>query len=133
MPGRIRAVVSLLTKAAESIVNGFGSILVKQEKMVSLLHFCLFIKLYKIPCSRAFRDSSEGIFYIYSLKLRSAAMLPQKPASSICCQGQTQVLLWLCKNICCLTLPCKQPVVCTDTSTHTPSPNGTIHTRNPQY
>lgn len=127
------AVVSLLTQVAESIVNVFGSILVKREAMVSLLNFCLFIKLYEIPPSRAFRDSSERVFYIYSLRLCAAAMLPQKPAPSICCQGQTQVLLRLYKNICCLTLPCKQPVICTDTCTHTSSPNDTTHRRNPEY
>lgn len=119
MPGRLWAVVSLLTWVAESVFNVLGSILVKQEKIVKLWHFCLFIKMYKIQSSWACSESSEASFYVYSSKLCSAATLPQKPTSLFCCQGQIQVLLRLYKNICCLTLPCEQPAICTDTFTHT--------------
>ena len=84
-----------LTQVAESIFNVLGSILVEQEKMVGLLHFCLFTKMYNISPSWAYRELNEAGFYVFSSKLCSAAMLPQKPASLICCQGQTQVLLRL--------------------------------------
>lgn len=106
MPGRLWAIVSLLTQLSESIFYVLGRILVEQQKIIKLLHFCLFIK------------KCEAHFYVNISKLCSVSMLPQKHISLVCCPGQTQVLRRLCKNIC-LTLPC---AICTDTFTLNPFP-----------
>lgn len=85
--------------------------------------------MYKILPSWGYRRSSESVFLYLQLQTLFSCHMTSKVYFFNLLSRSNPAVAQAVKNICCFTLPCQQPVILTDTFTHTSSPNNTIHRR----
>lgn len=131
MPGRIWTVVSLLTQVAESIFNGLGIFWFSKGK--KWYNCCISACLLKNPKFHRFEKRIQrGWFFCLQLQTLCSCHINSKTDFFNLLSRSNPGVAQAVQNICCLTLPCDQPVIHTDTFVHNLPQNTAIPPKNPE-